>query len=298
MIRSHRLRLIELHSSVLLFGVAGLFGKFLSVPPVMIVLGRSVFAAGFLWLYLQLSGTFSAQRLRRGLPLLTVSGLTLAFHWVSFFHCVQISTVAVGVLTYSTSPVFSTLIEPWFFKERWKPITLLPAILVMLGIICLVPTTNLGNHIVLGACWGTASGLAFAIYTLLNRLQVRTQSPQMLSFGQNGVVCIAMLLLMPFFAAHITTRDVSLMAILGIVCTAIAQSLYIASLRGLRAQLACIVSTLEAPYGILFAAILLGEIPPGRTIVGGVIILTAAGVATWMQQQQPPQHATDGITSL
>jgi drug/metabolite transporter (DMT)-like permease len=126
--------------------------------------------------------------------------------------------------------------------------------------------------------------LAFAIYTLLNRLQVRTNSPQMLSFGQNTVVAVSMLLLMPFYATHVGIRDASLMATLGILCTAVAQSLYISSLRGVSAQLACIVSTMESPYGILFAVIFLGEIPPGRTVIGGTIILAGAGMATWMQQ--------------
>jgi drug/metabolite transporter (DMT)-like permease len=225
--------------------------------------------------------------LKRGWLLLTVSGIALAFHWVSFFHCVQISTVAVGVLTFSTSPVFSTLIEPWFFKEPWKPLTLVPAALVILGVVCLAPTTNLGNHIVLGACWGTASGLAFAIFTLLNRKQVRTLSPQMLSFGQNTVVAVSMLAMLPFYSTHITLRDAALMATLGVLCTAIAQSLYISSLRGVSGQLACIVSTMESPYGILFAMVLLGEIPPGRTLIGGAIILLAAVMATWMQQAHP-----------
>jgi drug/metabolite transporter (DMT)-like permease len=287
MIRSHRLRLIELHSAALLFGLTGLFGKFLHVSPLMIVLGRSTFAAAALGVYLWFTRRFPAADLKRGWLLLTVSGIALAFHWVSFFHCVQISTVAVGVLTFSTSPVFSTLIEPWFFNEPWKPVTLVPAALVILGVVCLAPTTNLGNHIVLGACWGTASGLAFAIFTLLNRKQVRTLSPQMLSFGQNTVVAVSMLLLLPFYATHITLRDAALMATLGILCTAIAQSLYISSLRGVSGQLACIVSTMESPYGILFAMVLLGEIPPGRTLIGGTIILSAAVFATWMQ----PPHA-------
>jgi drug/metabolite transporter (DMT)-like permease len=289
MVQSRRLWFWELHGAVLLFGFTGLFGKFLHISPMMIVLGRSAFAAVSLGTFLSLTGKFPSKILSGHFGLLIVSGLILAFHWVSFFRCVQISTVAVGVLTFSTSPVFSTLIEPFVFKERWNPATLLPVALVILGVVCLVPSTNFGNHIVLGACWGTASGLAFALYTLLNRLQVRKHSPQMLSFGQNMVVAGAMLMLTPFYSPHAGPHDIALLAVLGILCTAIAQSLYIASLRGVSAQLACVVSTLEAPYGILFALILLREIPTRRSIVGGVVILSAAVLATRMQGQ-PVHH--------
>jgi drug/metabolite transporter (DMT)-like permease len=282
---SHRLRLIELHTAALLFGLTGLFGKFLHISPLMIVLGRSAFAAGSLGIYLILIGQFPAFRIGRGFALLVVSGLVLAFHWVSFFQSVQVSTVAVGVLTFSTSPVFSTLIEPWVFRERWQPASLVPALMVIAGVLCLTPSFHLGDRVLLGALWGTGSGVAFSFYTMLNRLQVRRHSPQVLSLGQNLVTAMAMLVMLPFYAERIGIRDVSLLMILGILCTAVAQSLYISSLRGVSAQVACIVSTLESPYGILFAVVLLNEIPSTRTIVGGAIILAAAILATWMQRR-------------
>ena len=37
--------LIALHGAVLLFGLSGLFGKWLDLPPVLIVLGRTAVAA-------------------------------------------------------------------------------------------------------------------------------------------------------------------------------------------------------------------------------------------------------------
>ncbi len=45
-----RKELVELHGAVFLFGFAGLFGKIISLPAMMIVLGRVVFAAIFLFL--------------------------------------------------------------------------------------------------------------------------------------------------------------------------------------------------------------------------------------------------------
>jgi len=36
---------VRLHSAVLLFGLAGLFGKFLSLSPLLIVAGRTFFAS-------------------------------------------------------------------------------------------------------------------------------------------------------------------------------------------------------------------------------------------------------------
>ncbi|WP_372682890.1 hypothetical protein, partial [Desulfosarcina sp.] len=48
-------RLIDIHVAVLLFGLAGLFGKFLALPAWCIVLGRTGFAAIALGLVLLLT---------------------------------------------------------------------------------------------------------------------------------------------------------------------------------------------------------------------------------------------------
>lgn len=41
-------------------------------------------------------------------------------HWVSFFKSIQVSTVAVGLLSFSTYPVFTTFLEPLFFKRGYS----------------------------------------------------------------------------------------------------------------------------------------------------------------------------------
>lgn len=45
-------------------------------------------------------------------------GIILAVHWTTFFQSIQMSTVAIGLLTFSTFPVFTTFLEPYFFKEK------------------------------------------------------------------------------------------------------------------------------------------------------------------------------------
>gem|GEM_PF-5025025 len=47
--------LLEVHSAVLFFGLAGLFGKWLSISPLTIVFGRVFFASAVLALFLWFS---------------------------------------------------------------------------------------------------------------------------------------------------------------------------------------------------------------------------------------------------
>jgi len=77
-----------------------------------------------------------------------------------------------------------------------------------------------------------------------------------------------------------TTHDIVLILLLGVFCTALAHTLFIASMRRVTAHTASVVSVLEPVYGIVWAALLLGEWPDARTVAGGALIIGAAVIAS------------------
>jgi len=278
--KRNRFGLLELHSAVFLFGLAGLFGKWLNLPPMAIVFGRTALASLALAAVLMIMRQPVARHWRAIPGWLVLSGAVLAFHWATFFHSIQVSTVAVGVLTFSTFPLFVTFLEPLFFKERRRWLDLATAALVLAGLALIVPTFDFGNTLTRGAFWGTMSGFLFAVLSLLNRRLVAAHPPMVLAAGQN---LVAALVLLPFVFRRTPwpgARDIVLLGVLGVVCTALAHALFIKSLSHVRAQLASVVAGLESVYGILFAFLLLGEVPAVRTLVGGAVILSAVVLAT------------------
>jgi drug/metabolite transporter (DMT)-like permease len=272
--------LVQLHLAVLLFGFAGLFGKFLSLSPFLIVLGRAFFAA--LTLVFLLLGLGRSLRIHSKGDVLIFIGLgaLLATHWASFFHAIQVSTVAIGLVTFATFPAFVTLMEPYFFKEKLRLFDLFTAALVAFGIVLVIPDFRFSHHITQGACWGTLSGFTFAVLSLLNRKYVKTYPPLVIAFYQNA---FAALVLLPFLAApamRIGARDLILILFLGLFCTALAHGLFIKSLQRVRAQLASVTACLEPVYGVLFALLLLHEVPAPTTILGGAVIVFASVLAS------------------
>ncbi len=103
--------LFKIHAAVFLFGLAGLFAEWVSLPASWIVLGRTGFAALYLMLALWLRKKTWPSPAHREIILLILSGALLAFHWVSFFQAIQLSSVALGLLTFSSFPVFTFLLE-------------------------------------------------------------------------------------------------------------------------------------------------------------------------------------------
>lgn len=272
--------MLEIHIAVLLFGLAGLFGKLLALPALVIVFGRTLFASFTLGAILLCSSIPLRTKSRQDLAVLIILGAVLAVHWITFFHSIQISTVAVGLLTFSTFPLFVTFMEPFFFKEKLLLFDILTAGSVILGVVLVVPSFDFQNNVTQGAFWGTMSGFTFAVLAVLNRKYVSTYPPVVIVCYQNW---IATLILLPFLIATdwaLKPVDFALLAILGIFCTALAHVLFIRSLVHVKVQLASIIASLEPIYGIIFALVLLGEVPALRTILGGGIILGTIALAT------------------
>jgi drug/metabolite transporter (DMT)-like permease len=265
--------LLEIHTAVLFFGLAGLFGKLILLPPLVIVLGRVIFAAVFLALLaLYLKQNIQLNQ-KKDYLYLFIMGIILALHWWTFFQAIRVSTVAVGLLTYSTFPIFVTFLEPYFFKENIKRSDIFLALFTFLGVILVIPRFQIANNITQGALWGIASGFTFAVLSILNRKYVKKYSSLVIAFYQDSAAAIVLLPFLFLMEFTFTLKDILLLALLGVCFTALAHTLFIKGLTRVKAQTASIIACLEPVYGIVMAFFFLGEMPGLRVVFGGILIL-------------------------
>jgi drug/metabolite transporter (DMT)-like permease len=272
--------LLSIHMSVMLFGVAGLFGKLINLPPAMLVFGRTLFASIALLLVLMVLKTGMRIKSKKDLLGFVFMGAILAVHWVAFFHSVQISTVAIALLTYSSFPIFVTFLEPFIYNERLRARDVLIALVVFGGLVLVVPEFDLSNNLTLGVIWGTFSGFTFAVLSILNRKYVADYSALVVTLYQDAVACLILLPFVGHTALSLTPGEWGGLILLGVVFTALAHALFIRGMMAVKAQLASIIASLEPVYGILIALVVLSEVPSTREILGGVVIIGAIVYAT------------------
>jgi drug/metabolite transporter (DMT)-like permease len=283
--------LLRLHLAVAGFGFAGVFGKLLLLPPVIIVAGRAGFAALSLGVLLLLRPALrtTGADWRAAWPL----GVLLALHWWLFFQAVQVSTVAVALVSFSAFPVLVIL---WEAIERRTPPALrdlLAAAIALVGVGVIVPEFDLSSASLHGALWGLASGVVFAAIVVLNRQQVQGGSPWGQALIQNAIAC---LVLLPFVAgqgAQPSARQWLILACLGIVFTGGTHGLFLRSLRSVPARLASLACTLEPAYGILAGLLVLKEIPTARTLLGAALVIAAVVLVTLSHGQTVGPGAPD-----
>lgn len=272
--------LIEIHLAVFLFGLSGLFGKLISLPSIIIVFGRVFFSSIFLLIIIFYFKKDIKIKERKHFLIFILMGVILAIHWCTFFKSIQMSTVAIGLLTFTTFPVFVTFLEPYFSKERIKLSDVTIAIVTFLGILLIIPKFDGANNITQGVLWGVLSGFTYAIISILNRTYVAKYSGIVIAFYEQLIATIA---LVPYIILQKSTfylKDILLLILLGVVFTAISHSLFINGLKQVKTQTAAIISSLEPVYGIIFAAILIKELPTSREMLGGIVILIAVFYST------------------
>lgn len=264
---------LGLHAAVALFGLAGLFGRWLDLSPILIVKGRTTFAALAMLILLLAQGKLVKRSASFYLNLILI-GAILAFHWLAFFEAIQTTSLALALLSFASFPLFTLVLEWLFGLEKVKKEDLMIVLISLLGTAMILPWDT-DSPDFLGVVWGLASGLSFAILTILNRKQVKTVPVLELSFYQNA---FAALLVMPLaWQAQFALKGEEwiLLVILGLVFTALSHALFINALRFVKARTAALVAALEPVYGIAAGLILFAEYPAILTYFGGALVLGA-----------------------
>ena len=269
-----------LNLAVLLFGLAAVIGRFVQAPSVVIAGGRVICSAAVLLALSLLSRTPLRLANKRDLGLAVFAGLVLALHWTTFFQAIQVSSVAMGTIAFSAFPLFLTVLEPLVLRERLRLEGVLEAIALLAGVMITLPPDGLGSGAAAGAAWGMLSGLAYAVLSLANRHLSARYPAQVVCLYEQGTAAVALLPAVLLWRGEWTMVGLCSIGVLGVVCTALAHSLYVAAQRRVSAQAAGVVSGMETVYGILYALVLLGEAPTGRELAGGTLILGVSFVAS------------------
>ncbi|MDO4459274.1 MAG: DMT family transporter [Clostridia bacterium] len=265
--------LIFLNSSVFLFGLAGIFAKWINIPALGITFGRVFFSSISLLVYLIATRQKILTDSRKDFLKLVFCGIILAVHWWSFLGSVQKSSVATGTITFSSFPLFVTVFEAILGRRKIRLNDLIFATSIIVGVAVTCPSFSVSSDDMQGFSLGLISAVSYAILTLCNKNFTGRINESKISFYEQSSAMIFLLpivLLNPF---PVTVKDISLLVLLGVFTTALAHTMFISSLKNVSASVAGVCSSMETVYGILFAFVLLGEVPYVREIIGGLIII-------------------------
>lgn len=284
---TRRNALLAIHFGALMFGLSGVFGKLAVSDPLTITFGRALFAVLALLLAAKLlprNGAHPSGRQRAGLIL---GALLLGGHWLTFFIAVKVAGVGIATLGFASFPAFTLLLEGVLFRERTRPIEFAMVAMVCLGLLLVTPEFDLGSEATVGLLYGVLSGLLFALLSLLNRAVTAGVDPVQAALWQNVAIMLGLLPFAWSSVPAIPAFDWLWLALLGVLCTGLAHSLFVASLRVLKARTTSVIFALEPVYGIAIAWWLFAEQPTLSMLAGGVLIILASVITSRLKAASP-----------
>lgn len=283
---NHRQALWGLHISAVAFGLTGVFGKLALASAAVVVFGRACFAVLSL---LVVAGRASDRRLPspRQLAWLGLAGLALGGHWLTFFHAVKLAGVAIGTLGFASFPAFTVLLEAVVFRERIRATEWALVALVTGGLLLVTPPAQAGSTLGTGLAWAVFSGFLFSVYSLMSRVSAGKLNPAQTAMWQNMAIALVLLPVVWTQLPQVRAMDWFWMAMLGVFCTGVAHSIFVASLSVLKARTASMFFALEPVYGIAIAWVLFHERPTPLMLVGGLLIIAAIALTSLRKAPEP-----------
>lgn len=265
---------------MLFVSTSGPLGRYIELSPTLTIATRSVLAFVILWAYCQYRGlSLTIDRAHR-FPVI-LSGIFMGGHWVTYFYALQLSNVAIGMLSLFTYPIITAFLEPLILKTKFQRVHFFLGVLVLWGIYFLVPNFDLADSSTIAVGIGLFSALLYSLRNIILKKRVGDYNGSSLMTWQMGVIA---LLLAPFFLSDEVgniPRDLPWILTLAVVTTAMGHTLFLMCFRHFSITSISILSSVQPIYGIILGAIFLGEVPSLTTLIGGILILSAVVIESY-----------------
>ncbi len=191
------------------------------------------------------------------------------------------TTATNAVLLVDINVVFVAILAALILKESITKFTILGLLIGLLGVFIVSTGGDLGKMTdgsLTGNLLVLAAGIVWAFYIVYQKMAIN-KHPDVLMMTSSVVVTtlIASIPIALIFTESYALPTNGLMAAMyvALICTGGAFMLYIAGLRGKGATDSSIILLLEIVFAMIFAYLILGEVPGILTAVGGILIVSA-----------------------
>lgn len=200
-----------------------------------------------------------------------------------FVLSVSYTKVANTVIILSATPVFAAMFSRFMLGEAIRPRTLWTMVIAILGVAIVVMgsvnlTGNRGDWLAL-----LLAMLTGLLFTLLHKHPDFPRIPAVAVGAAVSAVC-----LLPF-STPLTVSATSLgwLALMGLLQKPVASVCMLLATRYLPAPQVGLFFLLEAVLAPLWAWWIVSEVPPMTTFVGGVVVVTALAIHSWLEIRRP-----------
>ena len=272
-------------ASFLLAGVSGTLVSWTTAPESVLLVLRFAIAT------LAIGAVFGRRRRLAGLldrrlwPRLLLMGAFDATTLLLYFVAIREAGVAVATFCLFVQPVWVTLLAPRLLGSKTEGFVYVGVGLALTGLVILLIPAVLGDGVhvsALGLAAGFASGWTMAGFALMAKdiaRRVESIAMVLVQCALDGLFLVPLALWQMLASGYtLTSRDLMVSLIMGLLVTAVGYTLWMEGMRWVRVQHSAMLGFLVPVAAPVFAWVLLGQTIAGWTVVGGAFILAAGAL--------------------
>ncbi len=280
-----------MHLSIVLWGATGVLGRAIELNEGMLVWYRMLLVSVSLFVYVKLTGT-SLRVTRKNFWRLFLVGTILMIHWLFFYGAIKYSNVSITLSLFSSTTLFTALIEPLITDKKFNKAELLYSFMAMAGIAIIFYTDH--NSYNIGMVLAVLAAFVVAFFNILNKKVVNELPSRVISFYEIASGFGMLTLFLPLYISlshpvHLfpSMNDWVLLLILAVLCTHAALILSLNALKHLSAFTLNLSINLEPLYGILLAFFIFHENKELNLwfFVGSFVIMSSVLLHTYFSEK-------------
>lgn len=271
---------LHLNFIVFIWGFTAVLGALISIGATSLVWYRMGMSVVVLLIYAYWMQK-SLQQSAKAIFQFSLVGFLIAMHWMAFFYAIKISNVSITLAAMSTGALFTTFLEPLFYRKKIVWYEVFFAIIAMLGLLVIY---NVQTTFTMGLLFGLIASFLSALFAVFNSKMVKKHEAYNITFYEllAGFLFITVILLLngdfvsPSFF-RLSFSDFGYIFILASVCTAYTMVASTNLLRKMSPFTMMLTINLEPVYGILLAVFILGdsEIMQPKFYLGAALIIVS-----------------------
>jgi drug/metabolite transporter (DMT)-like permease len=285
-----------LHVIVFIWGFSPILGRYITASAWQLVWFRILITVPVMFVYIKLTG----QELKisgKHFWQLTGVGVIIAMHWVAFYLAIKVSNVSVTMVAFSTGTLFSSIIEPMFYK---RSIRLYEVIIGIIIIAAIGMIFSIETQFWLGIVLGIFAAFTSSLFGVFNGILSRQLRSGVISFYELSAAFVALTVFVicngTFNAQFFVLDRASIIGLLllSLVCTVFPFITSVNLAKYISPYTIVLTVNLETVYGIIWAVLFFSEnkeVEPSF-YVGVLIILSAIFLNSYLKRLSEKKSAS------
>ncbi|RWP38577.1 MAG: DMT family transporter [Mesorhizobium sp.] len=296
--RDERVGFLLIFLSALMWSFGGAIARFIDAGDSWtVVFWRSAWAAAFLICFMiWRDGWHGTVKLFRGMGL---PGLAVAFCFAtastSFVVALAYTTVANILLMQAGVPLLAALFAWVLFRERVALATWVAIAAVIAGVAIMVSESLDGAVSPIGDGLALLIAVMFSIATVITRRFAHVR--------MTPATCLGTMIAAAFAASQasqfgVSSSDMGFLFAFGVVNLGLGLAFFATGARLVPAAVAALLGTFEPILGPIWVWLIHSEVPSGRTILGGTVVVTALLVHIGLEFKRQTRPVRPGVTGM